>query len=151
MFQRTAFTCFFVTLLLTVLPRFASCASVAFAFDHDTGVNCDEYSSNECETNKEIFFHCPISCAQALEPTSQHSSSGRLDDEAFYQLKATDVNGKSIDFENYEGYITVIAALPKQAGVYIVDCVLCRSAKLVTIHRKHVSRFTHDSITAYIQ
>jgi hypothetical protein len=32
-----------------------------------------------------------------------HSSSGRLDDEAFYQLEVTDVNGRSIDFEDYEG------------------------------------------------
>jgi hypothetical protein len=53
------------------------------------------------------------------ENESQRSSSGLLNDEAFYELQATDVNGKNINFENYEGYVTVIAALPpKQQGEY---------------------------------
>jgi len=88
----------------------------AYTFDHDTAQDCAD-RTKDCEKDKTTFFECPITCAQALEPpTESRASSGTLVDEDFYALQATDVNGKKIDFENYEGYITVIAALPKQKG-----------------------------------
>ena len=95
-----------------------------YAFDHDTAQDCAE-RTNDCSTDKITFFECPITCAQALEPAAEsRASSGRLDDEAFYQLQATDVHGKKIHFENYEGYVTVIAAVPSQPGKSI-STVLC--------------------------
>ena len=103
-------------LLLIVVARTVS----AFRFDQDTGENCSERTAQDCSRNKATFFECPIACAHALEPKSGDAatSSGRMDDEAFYDLKATDAKGKIIPFENYQGYVTVIATIPLLEGTY---------------------------------
>jgi hypothetical protein len=97
--------------ILSLLIALAS----AFRFDQDTGENCSE-RTQDCSRDKATYFECPITCAHALEPKSGATSSGHLDDEAFYNLEATDARGKTIRFENYEGYVTVIAAIPLLEG-----------------------------------
>lgn len=103
------------SLLLLLLLAVAVAVS-GFRFDQDTGENCKERSIQECSTDKITYFQCPITCAKALEPESGASSSGSLDDEAFYELQAQDVNGNTIQFEKFQGYVTVIAAIPLLKG-----------------------------------
>lgn len=117
---RRATTRLHPVLFIFFLCSWVSTSASSFAFDHDTAADCADRVKN-CEKDKTTFFACPITCAKYLQPEneSQRSSSGLLNDEAFYELQATDVNGKNINFENYEGYVTVIAALPpKQQGEY---------------------------------
>lgn len=106
----------FAALSLLLLPRFAS----PHAFEHDTADDCAE-QVQDCASDINVFRQCPISCAKHLEPPSEgaRESAGNMNDEDFYTLQATDINGRRIDFENYEGYVTVIAALPKQKGMNV--------------------------------
>lgn len=117
MMRRAKLQCFARLLALVLLMLVPPSRSFSFAFDHDTVSDCAE-RTEDCEKDKIKFFQCPIACAKALEPPdeSRRASSGLLHDEAFYELQATDVNGKTIHFENYEGYVTVIAALPRKQG-----------------------------------
>jgi hypothetical protein len=99
-------------LLLLTIPQ-------ALRFDQDTGENCSERATaQDCSKDKVTYFQCPITCAHALEPKSgaAATSSGPMDDEAFYELKVTDTKGKTISFENYQGYVTVIATIPLLEG-----------------------------------
>jgi hypothetical protein len=106
-----------VQLKWQVLSLLLAVAAVAwgFRFDHDTGQNCKE-RTQDCSTDKTTYFQCPITCAKALEPESGATSSGPLNDEAFYDLQAKDANGKTVNFEKFEGYVTVIAAIPLLKG-----------------------------------
>ena len=75
---------------------FISTALSSVAFDHDTATDCADRTKN-CEKEKTTFFECPTTCAKYLQPDteSQRSSFGQLNDEAFYELQATDIHGKN--------------------------------------------------------
>jgi hypothetical protein len=99
-----------------LLLLFALAYTLGFRFDQDTGENCTD-RTRDCSTDKTTYFECPITCAKALEPESgDTTSSGPLDDEAFYDLQAKDANGNTINFEKFQGYVTVIAAIPLLQG-----------------------------------
>lgn len=126
---------------------------MASSFDHDTASDCDT-RTKDCVKDLNTFLQCPITCAKALEPSAEsRASSGTIDDEAFYQLQATDMNGKTIDFENYEGYVTVIAALPKQQGedykwIVVVQCynAIHVSQNVFDVGFKAVAQFYYEML-----
>lgn len=106
----------FLALISTLQLRPSLMLVASFAFDHDTADNCLD-RIQDCTTTSNAFFECPITCAKALEPPAEsRASSGSLDDEAFYDLKAINTKGKTFRFENLEGYVTVIAAVPLLPG-----------------------------------
>ena len=50
--------------------------------------------------------NCPLACHKATYRPPETSTTHDIDD--FYQLTATDANGKVISMEQFEGYVTVI-------------------------------------------
>lgn len=50
--------------------------------------------------------NCPLACHKATYRPPETSTTHDIDE--FYQLSATDANGKVMSMENFEGYVTVI-------------------------------------------
>jgi hypothetical protein len=78
-------------------------------------MDCSDRIDN-CVKDETTFFDCPLACAKALEPPTDRLASGPLDEETFSNMEAVTIDGRNIHFENLEGYVTVVAALPLLPG-----------------------------------
>mmetsp|Transcript_4173 Transcript_4173/g.8731 ORF Transcript_4173/g.8731 Transcript_4173/m.8731 type:complete len:231 (+) Transcript_4173:33-725(+) len=85
-------------------------ASRVAASPSDKFPECEEWASRgDCKPNGRPYFmqqNCPLACHKATYRPPETSTNHDIDD--FYQLSATDANGKVVSMENFEGYVTVI-------------------------------------------
>lgn len=76
--------------------------------------NCGELA-NQTSCLTKVFVACPTTCATLLRP-AQFSVGGRPRGASdFYDLQVKDVHKETISFEKYEGTLTLVLALPKDA------------------------------------
>ena len=105
----SSFLC--LCLLLSQLP---TVAASQHDLSRDTGELCQEKAAAEyCIKDPNTFFECPIACMDHLRP--EHASWGGYEshtDPPFYDFS---VNG--VDFDRFEGMITIVAAIPLYPGL----------------------------------
>ena len=106
-------------LAATVLLLFLSVAEFAttvqsFQYDMDTRDDCSEQVSG-CKSDPDIFFECPYSCTQELYLTGLLGSD--QDREFFNQPPMQLASGRTIEFEDLDGYVTVFAIVPLYPGM----------------------------------
>lgn len=108
MFQRAPLVQFIVLLALTGAQK--------YRIDRDTANDCDDRLGT-CRSSPNTFLECPISCATALAPP-QLMVQGIADQrDRFYQFQFPLADGSMLDFDRFDGYITIIAALPMLPGM----------------------------------
>ena len=103
-----------------VTALFFSLASAAnalndYSLDRDTAGDCTK-RVGECRTSDETFLECPQTCANHLDGGLMVQGYVPEKD-AFYNLEAKSSKGDVVDFERFDGYVTVIAALPLMPGM----------------------------------
>lgn len=106
-------------LLLHLLLQFFSPVVVVgryTLFDADTAKDCAERVS-ECRTSPTTFFECSETCPKSLQPTIPPSPGKAFQEDLFYDFTATKANGKTIDFEQFDGYVTLLVVLPMIEGM----------------------------------
>ena len=99
--------------MLSSIASLSAGDKLCFEEDHDK--NCSSIIS-ECKFDPNVWHKCPVSCAKHFEPTRAHRFHKIDDPEKFYALSAVDSNGKTVDFENFNGYVTMVALVPTFPG-----------------------------------
>lgn len=76
--------------------------------------NCGELA-NQTSCLTKVFISCPTTCVTLLRP-AQFSLGGRPRGASdFYALQVKDIHKTTIHFEKYEGTLTLVLDLPKDA------------------------------------
>ena len=112
--MKTASAPLVVILLLLILSHTA----VSNKFDSDTGENCEQKAAKElCTTTPDTYYECPITCARRVRP--ERAAWGGFDsiDSPFYQFRWRDYRGKMVNFEDFDGEIVIVAAIPMLPGL----------------------------------
>lgn len=103
-----------ILLLLLLFMHYQTAAAStpsAISFDKDLDDNCADKIA-ACLADPDLWNTCAISCAKSLDPPRAIDFHTFKDDE-FFDLTATDVHGHEIRFENYDGYVTLVATVPR--------------------------------------
>lgn len=95
-----------------------SSASVVRQLSRDAAEDCSE-RVDTCRSSSTTFLECPITCAKSLEPDLPMVQGNAHNPEDFYKLSAkravADTDGDEfLDFELFDGYITLLAAIPME-------------------------------------
>jgi len=96
----------------------------AYLLDHATASDCAD-RVDTCRSSDHTFLECPETCAASLDGGFQPIGLPPGDWDNFYQLEATMANGKTLSFERFDGYVTVLAAIPLLPGMaqYYYDLI----------------------------
>ena len=78
---------------------------------------CDDWANaGECDANPNYMWeHCTKSCTKIEE--ALHRDIGDI--HTFYELKAKDINGNMVDFQEFQGKVTIIVNVASQCGEFI--------------------------------
>ena len=103
----------FLHLLLLVV---ASVLASSYRLDRDTAADC-EGRIESCRTSDTTFLECPLTCATSLDGGLMVQGVAPREIAEFFKMGAKSANGKTVDFERFDGYVTLIAALPLMPGM----------------------------------
>jgi hypothetical protein len=89
-------------------------STVGFQYKMDTGDDCSESTATDCQQSPSLWFSCPMTCSERLQVEGSMAEV-REDPQAFFELTVQPFQtGKSsVSLEDYEGYVTVFAVVPK--------------------------------------
>ena len=88
----------------------------SYVLDHDRALDCAD-RVDTCRSSDHTFFECPETCAASLDGGFQPIGLPPGDPDKFYQLEAIIADGKTLSFDRFFGYVTVVAAIPLLAGM----------------------------------
>ena len=106
--------CWACLLLTFFCSTAASSAVLNSTFDKDQREDCNELKQ-KCTEDEEVWLACPLTCTIFL--LQQGGMAQAIDPESFYQLEFTTHEGKTFDLVDYEGYVTLFAAVPLLPGM----------------------------------
>lgn len=87
-------------------------------YDRDTGTDCEAKAEKEyCTKDPQTYFDCPITCAEYKRPQAETWGAFENKESPFYNYKFRDINGKTVEFENYDGEIVIVALIPMYPGL----------------------------------
>ena len=106
---------FLQLLVLLLLPQLVVCDN---KYDQDTAKDCQEKADEEyCTKDPQTYFECPITCAQHMRPQAAAWGGFEKKETPFYSFKMEDINGKVVDFEDFDGDIVLVAMVPMFPGL----------------------------------
>mmetsp|Transcript_18175 Transcript_18175/g.20983 ORF Transcript_18175/g.20983 Transcript_18175/m.20983 type:complete len:234 (-) Transcript_18175:85-786(-) len=107
-------------LLIAFAITCASSSDISINFDEDQASvdYCTEKAEKKlCTRDHNTYFECPITCASHNRPERPHWGGFEKKESPFYDFQLKDVNGKVINFEDFDGQVTVVALVPLYPGL----------------------------------
>ena len=114
MIRVRCWACCLLVLTFFCLTTAASSAILSSTFDKDQREDC-AHLKLKCNKDEHVWLACPHTCTLFLE--QEGGMARAVDPESFYQLQFTTHDGKTFDLEDYEGYVTLFAAVPLLPGM----------------------------------
>jgi hypothetical protein len=84
----------------------------SFDFRRDSREDCAD-QKDFCRTSESIYFECPRTCS---EDQGGHLAKMK-DPDALYDIRLTTKNGKTLEMEDLEGFVTIFAIMPLYPGM----------------------------------
>lgn len=95
-------------------------ASHGNKFDEDTGTECQAKAEKDyCLKDPQAYFDCPSTCALHLRPRSFTFGAFEKIDGPFFKfnLKELAPSDKVVNFEDFDGEITIVSLIPLHPGM----------------------------------
>jgi len=94
----------------------ASYQNRRYRLDRDTASDCED-RVDDCRSTPNTYFECPVTCSESLKGPHLMVQGWANSPDTFFGILSRRSDGSPVEFEQFDGVITIIAAVPMLPGM----------------------------------